>query len=198
MGPGAGARVDTCLLSSSFSTGLDPCGHLILDPSILTLDPFPGVLLRTQPLCPHLQAGTDPARPRPSEGAQTCPLSPTDAAERTACRWCLWARTSHPVLSSSTLRPQLLTVPLPPLSLCWGTHLSHAAANTAHCRFVLTGEELGQGEDSQEGVEGVPIAAQQKRIQLGAMRTWVRSLASLSGLRIQPCCELWCRSKRRL
>ena len=25
------------------------------------------------------------------------------------------------------------------------------------------------------------------------MRTWIQSLASLSGLRIQPCCELWCR-----
>ena len=27
------------------------------------------------------------------------------------------------------------------------------------------------------------------------MRTQVRSLASLSGLRVQCCCELWCRSK---
>ena len=25
------------------------------------------------------------------------------------------------------------------------------------------------------------------------MKTWVRSLALLSGLRIQSCCELWCR-----
>ena len=35
---------------------------------------------------------------------------------------------------------------------------------------------------------------QQKQIQLGTMRLRVRSLASLSGLRIQRCCELWCRS----
>ena len=37
---------------------------------------------------------------------------------------------------------------------------------------------------------GVPVMAQQKRIQLGTMRVWVRSLASLSGLRIWCCHEL--------
>ena len=36
---------------------------------------------------------------------------------------------------------------------------------------------------------------QQKRIQLGTMRLQVPSLASLSGLRIQRCCGLWCRSQ---
>ena len=35
--------------------------------------------------------------------------------------------------------------------------------------------------------------AQRKRIRLGAMGLWVRSLASLSGLRIWHCRELWCR-----
>ena len=40
------------------------------------------------------------------------------------------------------------------------------------------------------GVAGVPVVAQWKRIQLGTMRSWVRSLASLSGLRIWRCCEL--------
>ena len=34
--------------------------------------------------------------------------------------------------------------------------------------------------------------------KLVSTRTWVRSLASLSGLRIQRCHELWCRSKTRL
>ena len=34
---------------------------------------------------------------------------------------------------------------------------------------------------------------QQKRIQLGTMRFWVQSLASLSGLRTWRCFELWCR-----
>ena len=35
-------------------------------------------------------------------------------------------------------------------------------------------------------------------IQLGSMRTWVWSLASLSEFRIRCCQELWCRSKMRL
>ena len=34
--------------------------------------------------------------------------------------------------------------------------------------------------------------AQQKQIQLGTMTLRVQSLASLSGLRIWRCCELWC------
>ena len=32
-------------------------------------------------------------------------------------------------------------------------------------------------------------------IQLGTVRLWVRFLASLIGLRIWCCCELWCRSQ---
>ena len=40
---------------------------------------------------------------------------------------------------------------------------------------------------------GVPVLAQQKGISLGTMRLWVQSLASLSGLRIRCCCELWWR-----
>ena len=35
--------------------------------------------------------------------------------------------------------------------------------------------------------------AQRKQIGLASIRTQVRSLASLSGLRIQHCHELWCR-----
>ena len=42
---------------------------------------------------------------------------------------------------------------------------------------------------------GVPIEAQQKQIGLVSMRTQVQSLASLSGLRIQCCHELWYRSQ---
>ena len=37
--------------------------------------------------------------------------------------------------------------------------------------------------------------AQWNRIRLGTKRLWVPSLALLSRLRIQHCCELWCRSK---
>ena len=40
--------------------------------------------------------------------------------------------------------------------------------------------------------------AQQKQIQLGTMRWRVRSLASLSGLRIRCCHELGCRSQVQL
>ena len=41
---------------------------------------------------------------------------------------------------------------------------------------------------------GVPIVAQQKQIQRGTMRLWVRSLALLSGLRILCChsCGVGC------
>ena len=41
----------------------------------------------------------------------------------------------------------------------------------------------------------VPIVAQQIRIRLVSMRMQVRSLALLSGLRIQHCHELWCGSQ---
>ena len=40
--------------------------------------------------------------------------------------------------------------------------------------------------------------AQRKRIRLASMRTQVRSLASLSGLRIQHCCNLWRTSQTQL
>ena len=45
---------------------------------------------------------------------------------------------------------------------------------------------------------GVSAVAQRKPIRLGTMRLWVQSLASLSGLRIWLCRELWCRSQIRL
>ena len=40
--------------------------------------------------------------------------------------------------------------------------------------------------------------AQWEQIWLGSIRTQVQSLALLSGLRIQHCHELWCRSQKRL
>jgi len=43
-----------------------------------------------------------------------------------------------------------------------------------------------------------PLWCSGKRIQLGTMRSWVPSLASLSGLRMRHCRELWCRSQTRL
>ena len=44
----------------------------------------------------------------------------------------------------------------------------------------------------------VPIVVQRKRIPLVSMRTQVRSFASLSGLRIRRCHELWSRSQTKL
>ena len=37
-------------------------------------------------------------------------------------------------------------------------------------------------------LQGVPVVVQQKRIWLVFMRMWVRSLASLNGLRVSRCC----------
>ena len=45
---------------------------------------------------------------------------------------------------------------------------------------------------------GVHIGVQQKRIQLGTMRLPFPSLASLSGLRIWRCQELWYSSQMQL
>ena len=40
---------------------------------------------------------------------------------------------------------------------------------------------------------GVPVMVLRKQIWLETMRLWIWSLASLSGLGIRHCCELWCR-----
>ena len=45
---------------------------------------------------------------------------------------------------------------------------------------------------------GVPVMAQGQQTQLGTMRLQGRFLALLSELRIQSCCELWCRSQTQL
>ena len=47
-------------------------------------------------------------------------------------------------------------------------------------------------------IPGLPVVAQWKRIRLGTLRLRVRSLASLSGLSIGHCCELWRRSQMQL
>ena len=44
---------------------------------------------------------------------------------------------------------------------------------------------------------GVPVVVQRKRIWLGMMRLWVLSMASISGLRIPSCPELWRRLQTR-
>ena len=60
--------------------------------------------------------------------------------------------------------------------------------------FLFVGVELMK-RDIQNGSGGVPIMAQQKWIWLVSMSIQVQSLASLSGLRIRHCRELWCRSQ---
>ena len=47
-------------------------------------------------------------------------------------------------------------------------------------------------------VMGVPALAQWIKNLTNIHESWVRSLASLSGLGIQYCCELWCRLQMRL
>ena len=59
--------------------------------------------------------------------------------------------------------------------------------------FPSTLNGLGTLIKSQR--DGVPVVVQQKQIHLGTMRFRARSLASLSGLRIHCCRELWCRSQ---
>lgn len=49
-----------------------------------------------------------------------------------------------------------------------------------------------------ESTMGVPVVAQRKRIQLGTMRLWVLSLASLSGLGIWRCVSCVTVCRRRL
>ena len=70
------------------------------------------------------------------------------------------------------------------LILFFQTSLDILRTNLRHFSFTINKVNIG-----------VPIAVQQKRIQLGTMRFLVRSLASLSGLRIRHCRDLWCRSQ---
>ena len=72
-----------------------------------------------------------------------------------------------------------------------GPFLSRLTLHSAFpCRLLQQRE--GREEGRKQG-RGVPVMAQRKQIWLVSMKTWVRSLASLSGLRIWRCLELWCR-----
>ena len=68
-----------------------------------------------------------------------------------------------------------------------GDQVETARAHDSFEKFCRKGE--------QKRGAGVPIMARQKQIQLGTMSFQVRFLASLSGLRIRRCHELWCRSQ---
>ena len=77
-----------------------------------------------------------------------------------------------------------------------GVSSPHCKATKPTCAFWFHFQK--SFSDYQRGISGVPVVAQQKRIQLGTIRFQVRSLALLSGLRVWCCCELWCRSKTQL
>ena len=66
-------------------------------------------------------------------------------------------------------------------------------ANTEMAQMLGLSEQ-----DFKMAMVGIPVMAQRKQISLASMRTQLRSLASLSGLRIQHCCELWCRLQTQL
>ena len=66
-------------------------------------------------------------------------------------------------------------------------------------RLQNTVSDLGLFRETTNNISlGVPVAMQRKQIRLGTMRLRVRSLASLSGLRIQHSCELWYRLQMQL
>ena len=46
--------------------------------------------------------------------------------------------------------------------------------------------------------EEFPLRLSGQPTRLISTKSWVQSLASLSGLRIRRCCELWCRSQTQL
>ena len=65
-------------------------------------------------------------------------------------------------------------------------------------RTQTPGRSGTERQGSEKCMRGVTfcvkrVVAQRDRTQVAPRRTWVRSLASLSGLRIRRCRELWCR-----
>ena len=75
-------------------------------------------------------------------------------------------------------------------SLC----LSMSALGHRRTIVLISGEFYWQTPTSHlKTCQEVPVMAQRKQIQGGTMRLEIQSLASLSGLRIRGCCELWCR-----
>ena len=55
--------------------------------------------------------------------------------------------------------------------------------------------KVRKGFSKQKTSSGVPSWRSRNKIQLGTIRLWVQPLASLSGLRMQCCRQLWCRSQ---
>ena len=90
---------------------------------------------------------------------------------------------------------------------CWILNPPNEARDQTHI-LMNTSQELNSLSHTGNSVRplhlketqrhGVPIVVQQKGIRLGTMRLRVRSLASLSGLRLQHCHELWYRLQTQL
>ena len=75
------------------------------------------------------------------------------------------------------------------------TKCSDTKMHSVEWRKESSERVVGEGEKGvQKRSPGVPVVAQQKQIRLGTIRWQVRFLASLSGLRIRHCRELWCGS----
>ena len=87
-------------------------------------------------------------------------------------------------------------IPEVQVSLCYQFLLARTSSNLSFRAYLLVKNSLSL--PSSKNVLGVPVLVQQKRIWLGTMRFQVRSLASLTGLRIRPCYELWCRLQTQL
>ena len=75
------------------------------------------------------------------------------------------------------------------LSWALGLKVSHQAA--------INVSQIFTRNVSKQELEGIPTVAQWEQTRLITMRLWVQSLALHSGLRIQYCCESWCRSQMR-
>ena len=79
-----------------------------------------------------------------------------------------------------------------------GSDSTSGAGTSICCRCGRKENKKKMSEGHEQKIHGrenigVPIVAQWKRIRQGTMRLQVPSLASLRGLRIRPCRELWCR-----
>ena len=115
----------------------------------------------------------------------------------------LCCRSSLSPFPASLLPALFLT---PPLALFRGSFSNPFVLNSSIFSFtysllhrlVREFSNLKKSKRIRSTRVGVPIVARQKRTWLASMRTQVPSLASLSGLRIQCCRELWCTLQMRL
>ena len=100
---------------------------------------------------------------------------------------------------SAPVPPQIGSLSQPHLATFWNsTYLSRLSSNPNFFIKPPQSQSSYWVTSSVVPWHGSSIMAQQKRIWLVPMRTWVRSLALLSGLWIHHCHELWWRPHTRL